>query len=525
MLGRFALSAFIALAFFGSAAIAQQDTQLKVAGIFGDGMVVQQQTSAAIWGRAKPNSTVSVKPSWQADATVATTGADGKWNTKINTPKAGGPFKISIQSGAEKKEFSNVLSGEVWICSGQSNMQWKMRGFGVDHFKASVEKANHPQIRYLHVPQTLAFEEQEDIKAKWSTCSPKTVLAYSAVAYFFAEKLHAELDVPIGLVSTSWGGSSAEAWVDDETIADQFPEFESVTSGYPALIKKSGMLHPMGKRTKGINQRMPSVLYNNMIHPILPFTIRGVIWYQGESNVKKPVQYRKLFPAMIKNWRSKWGQGDFPFYFVQIAPYKYKAEDLPAAFLREAQLQTLSVANTGMAVTMDIGNENNIHPKQKQPVGQRLALIALAKDYGKDDLVYSGPLYSGSKLESDKIRLSFEHVGSGLKTQDDQPLTHFTIAGKDKKFETATAVFDGETIVVSSPKVPKPVAVRFGWGNSDKPNLVNQEGLPASSFRTDDWAPEKIKATMKAPARKRLKPPGRASGQKRTEKGSKQQLK
>lgn len=239
-----------------------------------------------------------------------------------------------------------------------------------------------------------------------------------------------------------------------------------------------------------------------MIRPLIPMTFKGVIWYQGESNVKKPEQYRTLFPTLIKSWRQEWKQGDFPFYFVQIAPFHYKTNPFSAAFLREAQLMTLSVPNTGMAVTMDIGAADNIHPKPKKPVGERLALLALAKDYGKTKLVYSGPSFTSFKVEKKQIRLDFEHVGGGLASRDDQPLSCFTIAGADQVFVPAEAKIDGDSIVVSSDQVTKPVAVRFGWGSADAPNLMNKEGLPTSSFRTDDWPPV-VKTQPKQQPRKK----------------------
>ena len=319
-----------------AAAIQQQQAMpqtLSVAGIFGDGMVLQQQTAAAVWGQAKPGSTIGIKPSWQGKAVSTKADAEGNWKTTINTPKAGGPFSLAIASGQQRKIFKNILSGEVWICGGQSNMQWKMRGFGADHWKEDVQKANHPNIRFCQVPQKLSLVPQQDIKANWSVCNPRSVPSFSAVGYFFGEQLHRELGVPIGLISSNWGGSSAEAWIDQETIASEFPEFAKVTATYPKLIEELGPVHPM-KRPKGVNQRMPSVLYNHMILPIKPYSMRGVIWYQGESNVTEPIQYRTLFPAVIKNWREQWGQGDFPFFYVQIAPYKYKNNPYPVAMLR-----------------------------------------------------------------------------------------------------------------------------------------------------------------------------------------------
>jgi sialate O-acetylesterase len=468
----------------------EQDAQeqLTVAGIFGDSMVLQQQSAANIWGKAKPGEDVSIRASWHDDATVTTADPSGKWKTTIDTPEAGGPFTLTVESGEQRKSFKNILSGEVWICSGQSNMQWKLSGFGPDHFKEDVEKANHPNIRLCQFPQALAFEPQDDVRLAWSVCTPKTAYRFSAVAYFFGDKLREELDVPIGLISTNWGGSSAEAWVSPDVLNRDFPEFNVVMESYAGLIDQHGVMHPNNKnKPKGLNQRMPSVLYNQMIHPIVPFTCRGVVWYQGESNVEQPIQYRTLFPALIENWRQEWGQGDFPFYFVQIAPFRYRNNPYPTAMLREAQFQSLSVPNTGMVVTIDIGRVDNIHPKKKKPVGERLALLALAKDYGRADLVCSGPEFVGHEIEANQVRLRFKHVGSGLASRDGQALSHFTIAGKDQTFLPAKATIDGETILVVSEKVDTPVAVRFAWGNADEPNFMNKEGLPSSSFRTDDW--------------------------------------
>lgn len=461
---------------------------LKLAGIFADHMVLQQRAEAPIWGSATANEKVSISTSWSEEISTATAGPDGRWKTTIKTPAAGGPFQVEIKSGSAKIQLKDILSGEVWICSGQSNMQWKMRGFGPDEFKEDVEKAKYPEIRFCDVPQVLALDEQDDVQAKWAVCNPKTAYNFSAVAYFFGSRLHQELDVPIGLISTNWGGSSAQAWVSPGELGKQFPEFNPAMASFSKLAKESSDIYPRGKKApKGLNQRSPAVLYNSMIHPLIPFSIKGVVWYQGESNVTDPVQYRRLFPALIKDWRNRWSAGDFPFYFVQIAPFNYNREPIPTAFLREAQMNTLSVPNTGMVVTMDIGQADNIHPRKKKPVGERLALLALARTYGKSDLVDSGPLYHSLQSEAAAIRLKFTEVGGGLISSDEKPLSHFTIAGKDQKFVPARAMIDGDTLVVSSEMISEPVAVRFAWGNADSPNFANKEGLPASSFRTDDW--------------------------------------
>lgn len=461
---------------------------LKLAGMFRNHMVFQRDCDAAVWGTATPGATVIVSPSWTEQLFEATAADNGKWTTTVKTPAAGGPFKVVVQCGSQTEELTDVLVGEVWICSGQSNMQWKLRGFGVDHFQQDVQKAKYPEIRFCDVPQVIALQGQDQVDARWTVCNPRSALAFSAVGYFFGSRLHQELDVPIGLISTNWGGSSAEAWVSPEVLKKKFPEFNPQYAKNKKLAEESGVLFSRGKNKppKGLNQRNPSVLYNSMIGPLIPFSFRGVVWYQGESNVKKPGQYRTLFPAMIRDWRTRWGR-EFPFYFVQIAPFAYKREPYSAAFLREAQTMALAEPKTGMVVTMDIGNPQNIHPKQKKPVGERLALLALKNDYGRKDLVASGPMFSRHAIESGVVRLRFTKVGGGLASRNGEPLTHFTIAGADKSFVKAKAVIDGETILVSSDKVKEPKAVRFAWGSGDMPNLSNKEGLPASSFRTDAW--------------------------------------
>ena len=461
--------------------------KLNLSGAFKSHMVMQRNTDAAVWGTCVPGKQVEVIGSWDGRVYTATSDKNGKWQTQMKTPDAGGPYQIHIASGSQKKTLNDVLLGEVWICSGQSNMQWKMRGFGVEHWKEEIQQANFPQIRLCDVPQVLGLEAQDDVSSRWKVCSPKSVSAFSAVGYFFGSRLHQELNVPIGLISTNWGGSSAEAWASEEMLRKQFPEFEPILSKYPAQIAEGGATYRGQKKPKWLNHRKPSACYNTMIKPLVPLSFRGVVWYQGESNVKKPGQYQKLFPAMIQDRRDQWEQGDFPFYFVQIAPFQYKNNPMSAAFLREAQGMALSLPNTGMVVTMDIGNPTNIHPKAKKPVGERLALLALKHTYGKSDLVASGPMYSKMKIQRDKIRISFSEIGGGLVSRDGEPLTHFTIAGDDGNFVPAEAKIDDNAVIVHSPQVAKPKAVRFGWGSADTPNLSNKEGLPASSFRTDDY--------------------------------------
>lgn len=479
-------------------------TTLKLSGIFADNMVIQRNTDAAIWGTALPKAKVTLKVSWLDKSSETTADDQGHWKITTPTPKAGGPHTINVQSGTKKLTIKNILSGEVWICSGQSNMQWKLRGFGPTEFKEDVDKANYPQIRLCHIPQVIALKAQNDVDANWTVCNPKSVMSFSAVAYFFGSRLHQELNVPIGLISTNWGGSAIEGWISPQILQKELPNYKEKTKNHPEWIKQHGAVIPgREKKPKGLNQSTPSVLYNSMIRPLIPFSFKGVIWYQGESNVARPKEYTKLFPAMIQDWRKRWNLGNFPFYYVQIAPYHYNYEKLPSALLREAQLKTLTQPNTGMVVTMDIGAEDNIHPKAKKPVGERLAKLALARDYGKKDLIASGPIYSKHQIEGDKIRLKFNYIGSGLTASNGSELTHFTIAGKDQKFLPAKALIDGSSLIISSDKVKSPVAVRFGWGDADEPNLANKEGLPASSFRTDTWPIEKkTKPKRKRPAKK-----------------------
>lgn len=461
---------------------------LQFAGIFKSNMVLQQNSEASIWGKATPNEKVTLTPSWSKKTLTATADSTGKWLTKVPTPKTGGPYTLTATSAEHTLTLKNILIGEVWICGGQSNMQWKMVGFGKEHWREELEKASHPNIRLCNVQQIFALSEQDDLKCSWNTCTPRSAATFSAVAYFFGEQLHRELKVPIGLISSNWGGTSAEAWTSSDLLGKKYPEFQKVLTTYPSLSEKHGDRHTRAQRPpKPLNPRSPSGLYNAMIHPLIPFSFRGVIWYQGESNIKEPAQYRTLFPDLITNWRNKWQQGDFPFYYVQIAPYHYRTDPKPAAFLREAQLQTLSLPNTGMAVTMDVGNPENIHPKKKKPVADRLARLALAHTYDQTGLISSGPQYTGYKIEKNTVSLSFSNLGTGLATNDQAPPSHFTIAGKDQKFHPAIARIVGDQIHVTSDQVSAPVALRYAWGNADQPNLINKEGLPASSFRTDTW--------------------------------------
>lgn len=442
-----------------------------------DNMVLQQQTEVPLWGKAKPGTTVTLSCSWDNSKYEAKTSAEGKWKQNVKTPKAGGPYTIIIND----QKIKNVLIGEVWICSGQSNMQWALRD--TDNGFREAASANNPNIRIFYAARQLGDVPQFDCYGKWEESTPKSVIDFSAVAYFFGKELNKELgDTPIGLIHTSWGGSSAQAWVKDEIL-----RADTLYDCYYEREKQNADNAAVGNLT--INQVSPSRLYNAMIHPFIPYAIKGVIWYQGESNASlcpgDPKRYETLFPTLIKSWREEWNQGDFPFYYVQIAPFQWGLSRT-GAMVRDAQRKSLYVKNTGMAVTMDIGNPYDIHPRNKKDVGHRLALWTLAKDYGKKGIVYSGPLYKKMEVKGKKAIISFQYTGSGLMSKGGDP-THFEIAGDDKVFYKADAVIEGKTVVVTSDKVKKPAAVRYAFYNIDEPNVFNKEGLPASSFRTDDW--------------------------------------
>jgi len=424
-------------------------------------MVLQRDRPLPIWGWADPGEEVTVR--LNEGRVTAKADSKGDWKVVLSAVKADRKAHTMTISGKNKIELDDILIGDVWIGSGQSNMEFGLAGSTGG--KEAVATANCPQIRLLHVEKVTAPQPAKDIvvfngpKVKnqpappatgpaWKVCTPQTVPSFSAVLYYFGQRLHKDLDVPIGLIDSSFGGSSIEAWI--------------------ASGGKSG-------------------LYNAMVAPVKPLAIRGVIWYQGEKNValNNGLKYRSKMQSLIEGWRKVWGY-DFPFYFVQIAPYALYKTSLPD--LWEAQVASLKIPGTGMAVITDLVDDiKNIHPTQKIEVGNRLALWALAKDYGKKDIVYSGPLYKSMKVEGNKIRLSFAHVGGGLKSRDGKPLSEFEIAAGDGKFVTAAAAIDGDTVVVEAKEVTSPTQVRFGWRYETNPNLVNKEGLPASPLQTNDW--------------------------------------
>ena len=650
-----------------------QSGKIEIPSIFSDNMVLQRNTDVSFWGKAEPNIKINIDASW-GESSNTTVNADGSWITKIKTPDAGGPYNVTLQIGDSAITYKNVLIGEVWLCSGQSNMEMPVEGWAANpilNSKEEIEKANYPDIRLFTVARAISNKEEFNCKGQWEECSPKTVATFSATAYFFGKKLYDELHIPIGLIHSSWGGTPIEAWTGAkflgkekdfqkvlEDIKNSGPDIEKYNQwllthpvidiskktediwknldfndsecseiNYPDnnwkvmdlprlwestevgnfdgviwfrkeiqipdnwkgknLVLELGPIDDMdrtfvngvlvgsreeegfynvdriynvpkdvvnsnklviavrvvdnqggggiwGAKEKlkiypsGSNEEIslasewkylpvaeyreqkfyvfgtkendfkerpivklaltpytPTLLFNAMINPLIPYSLKGVIWYQGEANTDNPEAYTSLFPLMIENWRERWNN-QFPFYYVQIAPYNY-GEQTHSEKLREAQLKTLSVQNTGMAVTLDIGDPNSIHPGDKEDVGDRLARWALAKNYNIDS-PYSGPSYKSMKVEGNKIILSFDYAKNGLVIKERNGENNFLIAGKDRIFRKATVKINNDKLIISNEKIKIPMAVRYCFTNTSEATLFNKDNLPASSFRTDNWS-------------------------------------
>ena len=457
--------------------------QVKLQPLFSSNMVLQQQANVPIWGETKPGKNVEVTTSWNRKAYTTKADHQGKWKIVVKTPAAGGPYNIRITDGVPV-HLKNVMIGEVWLCSGQSNMEMPIEGWGkIQNYKAEeLEAQRHPNIRLLQINRVTGTEPAEHASAVadgWQVCSTNSIKEFSSTAYFFGRELEKYRHVPIGLIQSCWGGTPVEAWTSGKAL-----------STHPDYKERVAALHAQGSgasKAANVNPVEPTVLYNAMINPLIPFKIKGAIWYQGENNASRAYQYRSLLPLMINDWRTRWGY-NFPFYIAQLANYMdTKAEPAPSewAELREAQLQTLRMERTGMAVLIDIGDAKDIHPKNKQEAGRRLSLPARALTYG-EKIAYSGPLYRSYRIEGNRIRVSFDHVNGGLKAPGGE-LKGFSVAGVDRKFHWAKAVIDGNSVVVDCAEVPFPIAVRYAWADNPVCNLQNKAGLPASPFRTDDW--------------------------------------
>lgn len=465
--------------------------------LFTSHMVLQRNMPVHIWGMAAPDEGVTV--TFRDETKMTSADSLGRWSLYLSPGDAGGPFTLTVKA-SNTLTLDDVLVGDIWIASGQSNMEFPMTDLA--DAKTEIAAVNNPEIRLLRVEHTYSDYPLSDVKAApWAAFNPDSAASSSAVAYFFARDVQKKEHVPIGLIESSWGGTVAEAWTSMDGLsrdASLMPVFASWAKMSDAEITNQ-LLQREVDRAKASGKPLPDVpwkpvlqswepaqLYNGMIAPLTPFAIRGVIWYQGESNSKldRAPLYSRLFPALIQDWRRHWGQGDFPFLFVQISSFTSTPEE-DWATIREAQRKTLSVSNTAMAVTIDIGNPDNVHPKDKQDVGARLALAARAKAYGEHDLEYSGPLFLQVTQGEGFLRVWFSHAESGLVTKDGT-LKGFEVAGADGKFAPATAKIDGSTVIVSSTMVTTPKYVRYGWANSPECNLFNKENLPASPFTSVD---------------------------------------
>lgn len=482
MPGRIGFLSIWWLSFFPLESVAQLNAgHLSLPAVISDHMVLQQRTGAAIWGWAEKGSQVSIAPGWTRQKYTAVTDSTGIWKAAIPTPSAGGPYNIEFSGKGEHIMVKDVLIGEVWVCSGQSNMEMPLKGYRkqpVLNAAAIIAAADrHPEIHVFRVPKVVSPIPQSDCAGSWKTADTSTVPDFSAVAYQYATALQERLKVPIGIIATYWGGTAIQSWMSEKTLA-RFPEVWLTSR--PDTIKDP----------EKDPEHAPSILFNSMILPVCNYTVKGFVWYQGESNREHPLLYRRLLPAMVKEWRLRWRGGTLPFYYVQIAPYGYAdpCHKLLPAVLRESQLLALrDIPHAGMAVTLDAGEEKYIHPPDKTVVSQRLAYWALAKTYHQKGIDYASPVFRKMKTRGRAAYLYFDFVKDGL-TSGNKALAQFEMAGSDHVFHAATAVITHRNQVkVQCDAVTTPVAVRYGFKNWVKGDLYNSAGLPASSFRTDDW--------------------------------------
>ncbi|MGE3308971.1 MAG: sialate O-acetylesterase [Limisphaerales bacterium] len=499
-----ALIAFAAAPTLSAAASAS--SELRLPAVFSDNAVLQQGREVPVWGWCGAGDTVSVEFRGKAYSTVS---KNGRWLIKLPRQRPGLSETLVVRAGNDTLTRTNILVGEVWVCSGQSNMEWPLSRS--EDPQPAIEASSNKQLRLFTVTKNMAATPAEDVEGRWELCNPATVARFSAVAYYFGVDLQRARNVPVGLIHTSWGGSPAEVWIREEVLAadpafkrnilDPYPEkkrrFEESVAAWE---KEVAELRAQGKapvRGRPWGDWAPSQLYNGMIYPLIPYAIAGAIWYQGESNASRAHEYGRLFPTLIKNWRADWGQGEFPFLAVQLAPWdknkNRSEEEITAtpmesdwAELREAQLMSTRVLpKVGMAVITDVGDKDDIHPTKKRPVGARLALAARAIAYN-ERITYSGPIYRSLRISRGRAIISFQHVGSGLQVRG-KTLKGFQICGTNREWRWADARIDGRRVVVTHPDVPEPVAVRYGWLDYPVVNLFNVDGLPASPFRTDNF--------------------------------------
>ncbi len=483
------LNLFVLL-IISSASILPAYPGFRVSPLFGDNMVIQRDKSVEVWGEADKGKRVTI--AFNGQVVKAKADKSGRWTVLLPPMSHGGPYAMQVTCGDSTLQINNILVGDVWFCSGQSNMVWPVSKS--NNAEQEIAAAIYPNIRSFNVGRSIAFSPTTDVQGQWDVCSPETVGIFSAVAYFFAREVHRETGIPIGIVNASWGGTEIEPWISEPAFASLPSHLTDHYSYTPETSPDSIKLRldrgePLPEKIAP--NAYPSVLYNGMVYPFIRFPITGVIWYQGENNAHagRSADYYALFPCLIRDWRKQWGY-DFPFYWVQLASYKPESvlpEESDWAELRDAQHQTLSLPYTGEAVTIDIGAANDVHPRNKQDVGYRLALHALSKVYGKK-VLYSGPVFRSMNVENGKVILDFDHVGSGLTAKNKYGyLQGFSIAGPDKQFVWAQAyINENNQVIVFNHQIPHPVFVRYAWSNNPgDANLFNKEGLPASPFQAE----------------------------------------
>lgn len=460
--------------------VRQSEAKVKLPSLFSDNMVLQQKSEVSMWGWSETGKEITISTSWNSKVYRTNTNNEGVWKLKITTTEAGGPYEISVSDG-EEIILKNVLIGEVWLCAGQSNMEMPMKGFmgqPVLGSNSDILRSSNNKIRFISVPRSVKTIPQNDFEGQWLKAEPQTVANFSATAYYFGRLLNEIMDVPVGLIEVSYSGSCVEAWMSKETSGP----FEGTDIPEPT-------------DSIDVLNRTPTALFNGMLSPVIGFGIKGTIWYQGETNYINPDEYLERFPAMVKEWRDLWQLGDFPFYYTQIAPFDYSAyktqkenlEKYNSAYLRESQLKALDIIpNCGMAVLMDAGSEETIHPPDKKVAGSRLACLALAKTYGIEGIGYASPTPRAIEIIESIIIVSFNNVPNGI-TSYNKEVTLFEIAGEDKKFYPAQVLLRKKSVIVSAPEVANPVAVRYAFRDYAKGELFSTEGFPVPSFRTDDW--------------------------------------
>lgn len=506
---------------------------VKPAALFADGMVIQRETQAPVWGTADASETVTVSASW-GESAATTADASGKWMLKLKTPEAGGPYALTIQ-GNNTVEIKDVLSGEVWFCSGQSNMAFNLKSLAKTN-NHRTEKRYKPAASYVKQEMTTARDEMlrqftvtgntspleplGRLSGQWMSSSPQTNPDFSGTAYFFGRELRKDLDVPVGLILCAWGATRVEPWIPAE--AYQQDEEMAVYYQNNMMLEEEERAEREATR-RGWRPTVPSTIFNGMVNPVIPYAIKGTIWYQGEANSShNPQMYERNLRALISSWREHWGQGDFPFYFAQLANYARPAPGTPAfdgwPTVCDQQRRTLGLKNTGMAVLRDIGEARDVHPHNKMDVGKRLALWALKHDYKQKVSVCSGPLYQSHNIKGDKVIITFDSAGSGLISgekpvmdparETGEPLKQFQIRGADRQWKSAQAEITGkDTVTVSHPEVRQPVVVRYAWApNPEGANLYNKEGLPASIFTTEAEITAKMAPSKAPPTKKKSLP-------------------